>query len=416
LLAVAIAGCAAPTRDPTPPAEPQQQAEAPPREPEAAPGEEREAVARSTLAFGLDLYKRLSPTDRNLFFSPAGLSAAFGMVQAGARGETEAQIAQVLRWRLSRERLHPALGGLLRALPIDAEGRKLTVANALWVQQGYGLRPDYVSTLSTHYGARATSVDFENGAAAAAAAISAWAERNTNGRIRRLIGPADLRADTRLVLTNTIWFKADWLIPFNAGATHDGDFRVEGGPPQRTRFMRMRRDFRFLEGPGFRAAELPYRGEEMSMLVFLPTAGIDAFERDLDPERLESWIDSLRASERRHLDLLLPKLRLETRYDLPGTLSAMGMPIAFTNSADFTGMTDEERLKIDRAIHQTFLLIDEKGTEAAAATVISMVPVSVPPPAIPFHADRPFFFLIRDNRSGAVLFMGRIGAPPPQVG
>lgn len=152
------------------------------------------------------------------------------------------------------------------------------------------------------------------------------------------------------------------------------------------------------------------------MLVFLPTAGIDAFERDLDPERLESWIDSLRASERRHLDLLLPKLRLETRYDLPGTLSAMGMPIAFTNSADFTGMTDEERLKIDRAIHQTFLLIDEKGTEAAAATVISMVPVSVPPPAIPFHADRPFFFLIRDNRSGAVLFMGRIGAPPPQVG
>lgn len=418
LLAATAAACAAPAPDAgsPPQSQPAQPAEAPAGMPEVAPGQEGEAVARATLAFGIDLYKRLSPGERNLFFSPASISAAFGMVQAGARGETEAQIARVLRWPLGQRRLHPALGGMLRALPIKAEGRELTVANALWVQQGYRLRPDYVSLLQNHYGARASNLDFER-SADAAAAINEWAERNTNGRIRRLFGPTDLRTDTRLVLANAIWFKADWLSQFHAGYTHDRDFMVPGSAPVRTKFMRQRRNFRFLEGEGFRAAELPYRGEEMSMLVFLPTGmeGLAGFERGLEPERLHGWIESLRRAEPRFLDLLVPKLKLEARYDLPDTLAAMGMPIAFSNSADLSGMAEVERLKLDRAIHQTFLLIDEEGTEAAAVTGISVVPVSAPPPSTPFHLDRPFFFLIRDNRTGAILFMGRIGAPPPFV-
>jgi serpin B len=172
--------------------------------------------------------------------------------------------------------------------------------------------------------------------------------------------------------------------------------------------------FRHLDRPGFSAIELPYRGEEMSMIVFLPKArdGLPAFERELAPAKLEEWMGALTARERQRVDLALPKIQLETRYDLPPALMAMGMRLAFSNNSDLGGITDVERLKVDRAIHQTFLLVDEKGTEAAAVTAVTIIPTSAPaPPQIRFHADHPFFFLIRDNRSGATLFMGRIEEP-----
>ncbi|MDP8995213.1 MAG: serpin family protein [Pseudomonadota bacterium] len=411
-LTLALAACAAPEQAAEPPTRPQA-AEAPPALVPA--GQERAALARATLAFGLDLYRRLGERERNLFLSPVSVAAAFGLVQPGARGETAEEIARTMRWPLAGERLHAALGDLLRDLALDEEGRRLVIADALWVQQGYRLQPDYVAALGTHYGARASAVDFARRPAEAGAEISAWAQRSTNGRIRNLVGPRDLTPDTRLVLTNAVWFKADWLIAFSPNATHDRAFRVAGGAPVTTRFMRQRTSFRYLEGPGFQAAELPYRGEETAMILFLPRdpQGLPALERALTAERLAGWVDALRGSERRYLDLILPKLRMETRYDLPPTLAAMGMRLAFSRNADFTGITEVERLKLDRAIHQTFLLVDEQGTEAAAATAISVVPVSARPEPVPFHADRPFLFLIRDNRSGAILFIGRIETPPP---
>jgi serpin B len=272
-----------------------------------------------------------------------------------------------------------------------------------------------VETLGTAYGARPTSLDFEGDRGGAAAAISRWAEQNTNGRIRNLLAPEDLHPRTRLVLTNTVWFKADWLRQFEAGATRERDFFVRGGTPVATPMMHEREaQFRHLDGGSFDALELPYRGEEMSMLVFLPKArdGLPAFERELSGAALNGWIEELRTAEPKVVDLALPKIELSTRYDLPAPLKEMGMRLVYTDSADLSGVTAAEALLIDRAIHQTFLLVDEKGTEAAAATAITMRPVSAPPtPQVRFHADHPFFFLIRDNRSGAVLFMGRIEAP-----
>jgi serpin B len=272
---------------------------------------------------------------------------------------------------------------------------------------------DYVALLAGDYGAAPETVDFLGRAPEAAARINQWAERNTNGRIRNLLRAGDLDASTRLVLTNTVWMKADWLRQFHPLMTRPGHFFAADGTAVPMPMMRQQEPFRHLDAAGFQAIELPYRGEELAMIVFLPKTrdGLPAFERELEAERLERWIGQLRAAEPEPVDLALPKIRLETRYQLAQTLSEMGMPLAFGEGADFSGIDGRGGLFIARAIHQTFLQVDEKGTEAAAATALVMNESGPRPARIRFHADHPFFFLIRDNRSGAVLFMGRIEAP-----
>jgi serpin B len=311
--------------------------------------------------------------------------------------------------------LHSTLGPLARELALDQPGRRLAIANALWVQTGYPLVPAYTQILGTAYGAQATNLDFERDRAGAAAAISRWAEQNTNGRIRNLLAADDLHPLTRLVVTNTVWFKADWQRQFEARATRERDFFAGGAQPLKVPMMHEREArFRHLDGGSFDALELPYQGEEMSMLVFLPKdrAGLPAFEQELNGTSLRRWTDALRSAEPKVVDLALPKIELRTRYDLPAPLKEMGMRLAFTEEADLSGISAAETLLVDRAIHQTFLLVDEKGTEAAAATAITVRPVSAPPtPQLRFHADHPFFFVIRDNRSGALLFIGRIVSP-----
>lgn len=378
------------------------------------PAQEPAVVAQGATAFGIDLYRRLGQEGRNLFFSPLSLSGAFGMVQAGARGETEAEIAHVLHYTLPRDRLHPALGALMRGMALDQPARRLAVANAVWVQRDYPLLPDYVGLLGENYGAAPEKVDFSANAPEAAARINQWAERNTNGRIRNLLRAGDLSANTRLVLTNTVWMKADWLRQFHPLMTRPGDFFGSMGEAVQIPFMHQQEPFRHLDAPGFQAIELPYVGEELAMIVFLPKArdGLPAFERELEAGRLERWIGQVRAADPEPIDLALPKIRLETRYQLARTLSDMGMPLAFGEGADFSGIDGRGGLFIAKAIHQTFLQVDEEGTEAAAATALVMNESGPRPARIRFHADHPFFFLIRDNRSGALLFMGRIGEPP----
>lgn len=407
--AFATGACTAP---PSGPAHQEGAALAGPAE-DVPPGEARPALVAANADFAVDLYRRLGAG--NLFFSPAGIATAFGMVQAGARGETAREIAQALRFPLAGEQLHATLGPLARELALDAPGRRLAVANALWVQTGYPLDPAYARTLGMHYRAPPRSLDFDGDRAGAAAAISRWAEESTNGRIRNLLAPADLHPRTRLVLTNTVWFKADWQHQFAAGRTRERDFFAPGRPPVKVRMMHQREaSFRHLDGGSFDALELPYRGDEMSMLVFLPKArdGLPAFERELTGARLVEWSEALRAAQGTVVDLALPRIELRTRYDLPAPLQEMGMRLVYTEASDLSGISSAEGLMIDRAIHQTFLIVDEKGTEAAAATAITIRPVSAAPdPEIRFHADHPFFFVIRDNRTGALLFMGRIEAP-----
>lgn len=367
------------------------------------------SVAAGQTEFGVELYRRLAAEPGNLFLSPASISMALGMVYAGAEGETAAEMASALRY--PRAGAHEGMAALLRDLPIAREGRRLSIANALWVQQSFGLRPGFLDQIRRHYGGGARQVDFLGAPVEAIATVNRWAEEQTAGRIKNILQRENVNDRTRLVLTNAVYFKADWLHPFQASQTRPRPFRLSGGGSVSVPMMRQRGSFRLLETPAFEAVEMPYKGEELSMLLFLPKEGesLGAFEQRLEGEALRGWIERLMAGERADLELVVPKLELDSRASLVPQLQALGMRRAFTQLAELQGMADA-RLYLSDVIHQTWLRVDEKGTEAAAVTAGLAEIVSMPRR---FHADRPFFFVIRDNRSGTLLFMGRIERPSP---
>ncbi|HEY0130153.1 MAG TPA: serpin family protein, partial [Allosphingosinicella sp.] len=354
-----------------------------------------------------DLYRRLGAEPGNIFISPASVSMALGMVHAGAEGETAAEMERALRYPPGA--VHEGMGALLESLPIALEGRRLSLANALWVQQSFALRPSYLEQVRRHYGGGARPVDFVGAPVEAIAAVNRWAEEQTAGRIKTILQRENINDRTRLVLTNAVYFKADWLLPFQASQTRPRPFRLAGGGSVSVPMMRQRANFRLLETPAFEAVEMPYKGEELSMLLFLPreSSGLKQFEQSLDGQALRGWTEQLMSSERRDLELVAPRIELDTRASLVPQLQALGMRRAFTQLAQLGGMS-EARLYLSDVIHQTYLRIDEKGTEAAAVTAGLAEIVSMPRQ---FHADRPFFFVIRDNRSGTLLFLGRIERP-----
>jgi serpin B len=386
-----------------------------PRVPQSAPAPAEAdlpappSVVAGQTGFGVDLYRRLAADPGNVFLSPASISMALGMVYAGAEGETGAEMARALRYPASGA--HEGMAGLLRKLPIDSKGRRVSIANALWIQEDFALKPGFLEQVRRHYGGGARPVDFVGTPLEAIATVNRWAEEQTAGRIKGILQPENITDRTRVVLTNAVYFKADWLLPFQAAQTRPRPFQLAGGGSISVPMMRQRSLFRLLETPSFEAVEMPYKGEELSMLIFLPkeSSSLKQFEQSLEGEALSGWIDGLRASERRDLELVVPKLEVETRASLVPPLQALGMRRAFTQLAQLGGMSDA-RLYLSDVLHQTYLRVDEKGTEAAAVTAGFGEIVSMPRE---FHADRPFFFVIRDNRSGTILFLGRIERPSP---
>lgn len=375
----------------------------------AAPPSEAPA---GQLAFGVDLYRQLATAPGNVFLSPASLSTAFGLAYAGARGATAAEITRVLRY--PERDVHAQMSELLKRLPLDQPGRKVSIANALWVQQGFAFHPDYLSLTRDHYAAAPRQVDFQNAPAEAANAINRWADESTAGRITKVV--SDLPTTTRLILTNAVYFKADWARPFDANRTTTQSFTRLDGSAVETAFMTDNFALKLLDRPGFQAVEIPYLGDELSMMLFLPkaAAGLPELEQKLSGATLGEWIAALRAARPSSVELTLPKIKLDARYALADQLKAMGMQRAFSQAAEFGGISDAAPLMLSDVLHQTFLLVDEQGTEAAATTAIGIVVTSGPRIEHRFRADHPFFFLVRDNRSGAVLFMGRITDPPRQ--
>ena len=332
---------------------------------------------------------------------------ALAMVHAGAEGETAAEMAQALRYPSAG--VDEAMAAQLRALPIDSEGRHLSIGNALWVQQGFALRPAWLDRIRRHYGGGARQLDFVGAPAQAIQTINRWAEEKTAGRIKGLLQPENINDRTRLILTNAVYFKADWLVPFQAAQTRNRPFRLGGGGSVSVPMMRQRVMLRLLDLPTFEAVEMPYKGEALSMLIFLPKEGqgLSGFEQSLNGAALTGWIDRLMASERADLELVVPKLELDTRASLVPELQALGMRRAFTQAAQLRGISEAD-LYLSDVIHQTYLRVDEKGTEAAAVTAGIAEIVSMPRA---FHADRPFLFVIRDNRTGTLVFLGRIERP-----
>jgi serpin B len=374
------------------------------------------ALVDGNSAFAFELYWALRGQDGNLLFSPYSVSAALAMTYAGARGETARQMADTLHLTLPQEQLHPAFNALDQVLVSSDEENifQLHIANALWGQEGFLFRSEYLDTLARHYGAGMRLVDYTeaSGQTQARRAINDWVSRETGGQIEELIGEDVLNDMTRLVLTNAIYFKGLWEAPFPPHATQEAAFTLLDGSQVNVPTMARRTETPYAEGEVYQAVALPYQGGRAAMLILLPKAGqFEAFESILDAQRLQAILQAL---ETQDLKLYLPKFEFAAEIDLVETLRDMGLRDAFDREkADFTGMHDPEqvgdrRIFISDGIHQAFVAVDEEGTEASAATGIVAEIVSEP---VTLRVNRPFMFVIYDRPSGTLLFVGRVLDP-----
>lgn len=376
------------------------------------------ALVDGNTAFAFDLYQVLRKAGTgNLFYSPYSISQALAMAYAGARGETETQMAATLRFLLAQEALHKAFNGLDQALTSrgqgaagkDGKGFRLNIVNAIWGQQDHPWLPAFLDTLAENYGAGIRLVDYVKDPEAARVRINDWVARQTEQRIKDLIAKGMIDQMTRLVLTNAIYFNAAWQVPFNKDATAPGSWTLLDGSKITVPMMTQSENLGYASGNGYQAVELPYSGGELSMVIMLPDAGrFEEFEGRLDAALLDQILDDITYQQ---LRLTMPKFKFEGEFSLGDILSALGMPIAFSDSADFSGMTGKRDLCISEVLHKSFVAVDEAGTEAAAATAVIMRLTSMPAEPRPVAVDRPFVFLIRDVETGAVLFLGRVLTP-----
>ena len=379
-----------------------------------APTPDQAAIVQGNNAFAVDLYGQLRRQDGNLFFSPESISTAFAMAYAGARGNTATEMATALHFTLPPDKLHPAMGALLTGLNGAHPGYQLHVADALWAEKDYTFLDDFLKLTSSDYGAGFNRVDFKGAPEAARSTINQWVEQKTEDKIKDLLPPGSVKADTRLVLTNAIYFKGDWATQFSKAATQDEDFHLSATQTIKAPLMHLRTKFGYFSGGTFQAVAIPYKSGELSMIVFLPNdaAGLPVLEQSFTAANVQNWLSgSWRNNE---IILTLPKFRMSSEFELAEALGALGMKQAFKEgAADFTGITGTRDLWISAAVHKAFVDVNEEGTEAAAATAIGMrgMAMAYEPPPIVFRADHPFVFLIRDNRSGGILFMGRVTDP-----
>ena len=369
--------------------------------------------------FAFNLYQELRDKEEgNLFYSPHSISLALAMTYAGARGETEQQMADTLHFLLAQDDLHRAFNALDIELASrgegaqgkDGEGFRLNIVNAIWGQKDYQFLTEFLDTLAENYGAGLRLLDFISDPEESRITINEWVSDQTEERINDLIPQGAINFLTRLVLTNAIYFNAAWQYPFEESNTRDGTFYLLDGGEVTVPMMHQTEEFGYAEGDGYQVVELPYDGGELAMIILLPRLGrFEDFESSLDSQQVAAMIPDL---EHRQVILTMPKFEFESEFSLKKTLATMGMPVAFSDGADFSGMTGGRELLISDVIHKAFVSVDEAGTEAAAATAVIMrataLPVGGP---VEVSLDRPFLFFIRDISTGSILFVGRVANP-----
>ncbi len=369
-------------------------------------------------AFAFDLYRELGAEPGNLFFSPHSISTALAMTYAGARTATEQEMAATLHFTLPQDRLHPAFNALDQALAErskvklakDEKGSppELHIANATWGDKEYRFLDDYLDVLALNYGAGLRLLDFRKDPEGSRETINSWVEEQTNDRIKDLIPEGAIDGLTRLVLTNAIYFKASWVTAFDEGKTAPAPFQLLDGSSVEASMMRASgAKVRYARAGSFQAVELPYIGNEVSMLILLPDAGKFAeAEAGLDADELRTITAALKPVL---ATLSMPKFEFEWELSLKDPLRALGMESAF-EGADFSGMDGTRNLAITDVLHKSFIAVDEQGTEAAAATAV-IIGETAAPEVVEVTVDRPFIFLIRDKPTGAILFLGRLASP-----
>ena len=372
------------------------------------------AQVRGNAEFAFDLYGRLRARDGNVFFSPYSVSNALAMTYAGARGPTATQMARVLHFPFEGDRLHRSFAAVTGNVRASAGRAELRVANALWPHTGFPITPGFQSIAQKLYGAGLEPLDFRRAPEKARRTINTWVEEQTQDRIKELLPEGVLTPSTRLVLTNAIYFKGMWKHAFLEGATRKEKFILSTGQEiPDVPLMNQSQSLRYLDGGSFQALELPYEADELSMIVFLPRTvdGLAELESSLTADRLAGWLARMTPQE---VDVTLPRFTVTAEFRLDQVLADLGMPLAFSaGQADFSGIAKDVPLSLSAVVHKAYVDVNEKGTEAAAATgaVVRVTSLRLQPPRPVFRADHPFFFVIRDNGTGSTLFAGRVVNP-----
>lgn len=375
-------------------------------------------LASDNAAFAFDVYKQLIATNNNLIFSPASISIALAMTYAGAAGTTATEMASALHFSLPPAQLHPAFNALDQTLTSRGQGKlgadgkpmQVDIVNALWAEKTYAFRSDFLDTLAANYGAGVNLLDFVNAPDPSRVTINNWVADQTNDKIQDLLPSGSVDSSTKLVLTNAVYFNAAWKTPFDPNNTYDGSFSLLDGSTVTAKFMGADLPGTLaVQGTNFVAAALPYADDNLSLLVVVPDAGqFTQVESSLDSTALATLVAGLTSQQ---VILGLPRFKVETGADLVVLLKALGMTSAFDpGTADFSGMDGTHSLFISDVVHKAFIDVAEKGTEAAAATGVVMSG-SAAPMGLLINANRPFLYFLRDQPTGAILFMGRVLDP-----
>jgi serpin B len=371
------------------------------------------SVVDANNQFAFELYSQYKSQDGNLFFSPYSISTALAMTYEGARGKTADEMISVFQFPKNDSMRRSGFAVIQNEINKKDKEYNLSSANALWAQKGYKFLDEYMNIVDTYYGGKATNLDFIGDTENSRITINRWVEEHTNNKIKDILPPGVINSLTRLVLTNAVYFKAQWLTPFSNNTT-DKDFRVSLFKTVKVKMMSLDKEVNnYTETDNAQILELPYKGNEISMLILLPKGdNLQALEQSLSANKLKEWRGMLKETE---LDgVYVPRFKFETKYFLKDTLMDMGMKTAFTwPGANFSGMDGTTNLYITAVIHQAFVDVNETGTEAAAATVVieAMGAAINAPPKPVFRADHPFIFIIQQRDTGNILFMGRVSDP-----
>ena len=362
--------------------------------------------------FALNLLQKLGNNTDNTFYSPYSISTALFMTAGGAKNATLNQMLSVLCQNENTPEYHQKFGEQI-TLVGKKEKIQLNVANSIWMQKGFKFLPNYIDLLDKAYKSKMNECNFASNPDNEAKKINKWVENKTKDKIKNLIAPGVLKSNTKMVLVNAIYFYGGWNKEFNKEESREDNFYLANNSTSKAKFMHSEYSMKYASDKDFQLLSIPYQDNEASMLVFLPKSkeNTEAAIKSLTYEKYISLYDLLMNHK---VNLTLPKFTLTSQFELSKTLSEMGMPLAFADGADFSGMTTQDELKINKVIHKAFVDVSEKGTEAAGATAVVMTTKSAMPgkeEIIYFKADHPFIFMIRDNATGQILFVGVLNKP-----
>ncbi len=376
--------------------------------------QEIDTVVKANNQFAFDLYAKYRSKDGNVFYSPYSISSALAMTYEGARGKTAEEIQAVFHFPQDASIRRDSFLKINQQINKKDKKYALSTANALWAQKDYKFLNDYFSLVDQYYSGKVTNLDFVRETENSRITINSWVAERTNDKIKDLIPSRLITPDTALVLTNAIYFKGFWLKRFNKDNTREEEFRISSDNKIKTQMMHLsgkEAKFNYAETKDLQILELPYEGNDLSMIILLPKEeDLKVLEGSLSSEKLSEWKGFLGMEQ---VNIYVPKFKFETKCFMAQDLKEMGVLTAFGGGADFSGMTGTRDLFISEVIHQAFVDVNEEGTEAAAATAVIMRTSMVrePEPVKVFKADHPFIFIIQDRETGNILFMGRVSDP-----